>query len=48
VVEVRPWVTRLETRWIPVCRCAARRGPPGGVCGACGGAIPDATEEVRA
>ena len=44
VLEVRPWVTRVVTRWIPVCRCSARRGPPGGVCANCLGAIPDAGE----
>lgn len=25
---------------IPECRCDARRGPPGGVCASCQGAIP--------
>jgi hypothetical protein len=29
-----------EMRWLPVCKCSDRRGPLGGVCGACGGAIP--------
>lgn len=24
----------------PICVCAGRRGPPDGVCGNCGGAIP--------
>lgn len=28
----------------PVCLCSARRGPLGGVCGNCGGAIPDEKE----
>ena len=33
-------------RWIelPVCHCADRRGPAGGVCGNCGNAIPEAEE----
>ncbi len=32
------------------CRCAEgeRRGPDGGVCGACGGAIPNAPRQGRA
>lgn len=25
----------------PICECAERRGPKGGVCGNCLGAIPD-------
>lgn len=34
---------------IPGCRCgAARRGPDGGVCGVCGGAIPTPREQVLA
>ena len=30
----------VAQRWLPVCRCGPpRRGPAGGVCGRCGGAI---------
>jgi len=34
---------------LPVCACSddERRGPSGGVCGACGGAIPNLQGEVK-
>ena len=32
---------------LDVCRCEDRRGPPHGVCGCCGGAIPDDAEQKR-
>ena len=32
--------------YIDICKCeTSRRGPTGGCCGKCGGAIPDSNEE---
>jgi len=37
-----------QTVWIPVpaCTCEDRRGPAGGVCGNCSGAIPNIAEKA--
>lgn len=53
--ELRPQLTR--TVMLPICRCPLtpwtpasrdyRRGPAGGVCGNCGGAIPSEQEKFR-
>lgn len=32
---------------VPVCECVSPRGPKGGVCGACSGAIPTDLEASR-
>ena len=34
-------VRRVKTVLLPVCKCEDRRGPSGGVCGNCNGAIPE-------
>jgi hypothetical protein len=38
---------KVEHHPIDVCRCDSYRGPVGGVCGACGGAIPTENERKR-
>lgn len=40
---------KKEMRAIPDCECtlASRRGPDGGVCGACGGAIAETPRRKR-